>query len=118
MIEIPDINKCKGIVLVKNTWYVRYWEDGKERRASLLVSSESGARVARDIFYKELVDNRKATIRRRRKPVEKLKDKPDLYVYYRLPYYVSINGKIVGEAQTRKQAREIRDNYLKGGSDE
>lgn len=114
MIEIPNTKRGKGIVFVKGRWYAQYWRDGKVSRAVLIATTEEEAIKARNSFYAGLIIHQKATVKKGRTTQDKLSDKPDLYIYYRRPFYVAIKGLVIGEAKTKKEAREIRDKYLEG----
>jgi len=107
-----------GIRKKGNYWYAVYYEGPAVRLWKLVTppAGTSGSDVARsltqqrDTFYRGL-RARGATVRGSTpKPVEGRK-----YIYYRKPWVVRIDSKVIGSAETVEEAEGIRDLHLKKG---
>ncbi len=110
-LEIPNLSRSTGLVMVRGVYYARYYKNNIELRRSLSTANEATAKTAQALFYKNLKKDG-ATVFTGRSTQDKLKDKPDLYIYTRKPILVQIKGKVIGEFMTKKEARVERDKYL------
>jgi len=111
-IQIPDIKKGHGLVLVGGTYYALHYENGTQRRTTTGTGDWDTAIKARDLIYRRL-KKAGATVKRRLTPAEKLATgREDLYIHHRQPFSVVVKGKKLGEFATRKLAREARDRFL------
>lgn len=96
---------------VGNVWKALYFVDGKAARHSLKVSSEKEAIKARDAFFTSLLKEG-ATVYTGRSVKDKLKDKPNLYVYERPPYQFRIGAKVLFESWDKDEVVKARDKHF------
>lgn len=112
-LQIPDTSKGqKAMVSMKGRWYAIYYWNAKVKRRTLRTTCERDACIFRDQFFADLVRDNGATVRPGKTTLEKLADKPDLYIYKRSPFVVQIKGKVIAECATKREARLSRDKFL------
>lgn len=95
----------------RDIWFVRWTVDGKPCTKSTGTRDANEARGIRDAVY--------ASLRRKHGNVLTIGTAEhalatDKYIYERPPYEVRVPGAKVQLAKTREEAREIRDELLKG----
>lgn len=111
-IEIPDLKRGDAMTQAKDgKWSALYYVDGKLRRVSLKTTERVYALKARNKFFAQL-KKEGAVTKKPRSREDKLADNPDLYVYQRKPFFIKIDGVYVGDADTAKEARKMRDEYI------
>lgn len=98
MIQRP---KGEALLFKNDTWYALFYEDGKRKRKSLSTNDYNVATLRRDLFFHDS----------ELKPRKEC-DKEDRYIYKRLPYYVKIGKKLIGQYKTKGEARIARDANL------
>jgi hypothetical protein len=113
-IQIPDTTKGQtAMVLVRGIYYALFYKDGKSVRRSLKTSNNKEAVRARNHFYSSLVADG-ATVYLKRTAQDKIKNKPDLYIYARPPYLLKVNGKVLLESWDRAEVEKARDAFVYG----
>lgn len=121
-ITIPATpNPDSGMLTVRGIVYVWYYENGKRRRGSLGSTSTPlhELMAKRDSFY-ALLKRQGATVAAtpgRRKATKKARATsaaadPDLYIRQRMPWVVTIGGKVIAECKTKAEAKAARDSHL------
>ena len=110
LIQTPNLsNGQEHLVLVGQYWHAIYYLNGKRSRRSLRVTTKAEAKVEQKKFYKSL----NVEVYSGSSIADKIKRKPSIYIYQRLPFLLQIEGKVVGEFKTRSEAKVARDNYFK-----
>lgn len=109
-ITIPKSDKPNhGLHRVASgTYYVRWYENGKQRIRSTETKDVKEARQIRDRLYARF-ESEKGALR-----VGSVAHAVscDRYIYERPPYLVKVPGHKVREAETRIAARDIRNQLL------
>lgn len=101
-----------GLVWRGANWHVTWYVDGKVKTLSTRTAELDDAKLFRDHHYANLLA-KGASHQLAKSPREKAEADPSLYIYARKPYIVKIKNAVIGEADTAKEAREIRNKYLK-----
>ena len=96
------------MVHVNGVSYAIYYLNGKQRRVKL----NGGTKAERDAAFSKLV-KAGATIKVGSTIKEKLSNKPDLYIYERIPYFFKFKKKVLFESWDKDEVRKFRDRYFK-----
>lgn len=107
-----------GLSFRRGQFYVRYMEDGTHKFHKLNTINRKEARKMRDDIYKLLVQqgasvSDKGRGRPARIPPNMTKDMIPEWVYYRNPWQVRIDGKIIGNYKSVEDATAARNKYQK-----
>lgn len=92
----------------RGVWTIRWTEHGKTKTKSARTRDPLQAKKARDHLYNRLRAERGALTRGT--PEHAIEG--DLYIYERSPYQVQVPGFPPQDAETRVQAREIRNHLV------
>lgn len=119
MIELFKLQRPDSALAFKREqFFVRYRQDGKEVFHKLNTQDRRVARKMRDEIYGLLIKNGAKVMdlgrgRPARVPPSMTKDMIPECVYYRLPWQVRIDGKIIGNYKTIEDATAARNKYQK-----
>lgn len=106
----PEGSRSRHMFINEHGIWVAYcYRDGKQWRRSTGERDFVMARSWRDRWFAELRKHHGASDIQR-------KVSKDAYIYQRDPFVVRVMGRYVGSAPTKREARTMRDNYLKGGA--
>ncbi len=120
MIELYNPQRPdSGLSFRRGQFYVRFKEDGVQKFHRLDTTDRKVARKMRDEIYTLLVKKHGAVVSKRGRgrptnlPKNMTKDMIPEGVYYRHPWQVRIDGKIIGIYPTIEDATAARNKYLK-----